>query len=115
MFSKFMRVALLVAVVAMPVVAGAAGKSGGGGGGGGSATGGGATFRLTGLCTAIDTTNYTMIVGQLYYGNGAFKISRDVKVSINQVNGSLNDVQVGDYCEVKYDSTRTILKIAVTR
>lgn len=112
MFTKFVRIALLVAVVAMPVVAGAAG---GGGGGGGSATGGGATFRLTGLCTAIDTTNRTMIVGQLYYGNGAFRVSPDVKVSINQTNGSFTDVQLGDLCEVRYDSTRTILKIAVTR
>jgi hypothetical protein len=120
MFKRLGWVLLALVVVAIPVVADASGGSGSGGGGGSGSGGGGGsggiTLRVVGYCTAIDYTNGTILVGQLYYGSGAFPVNDSTKVTINNVTATFNDVQLGDFCEVRYDSiTRVATKIAVTR
>lgn len=113
MFQRFGWVVLALALVALPTVVDAAGGSGGGGGGGGSTN---TTARIVGYCTGIDYVNNRILIGQLYYGSGAFAVDSNTKVTINQNNATFADVQLNDYCEVRYDYvTRTATKIAVTR
>ena len=116
MLRKIACLFLALAVLSMPVIADASGGSGGGGGGGGGGGSTGIQVRLVGYATAIDYTNGRIVVGQLYYGNGAITVSSDTKISINNVAGTLNDIQLNDFCEVRYDSvTRVASKVTVTR
>jgi hypothetical protein len=122
MFKRMGWMLVLMAVLALPAIADASGgsSSGGGGGGGGSGGGGGGggggvTYRITGLATAIDYTNRTIIIGQLYYGTGGFSADDTTQVTINNVSASFADIHLNDYCEVRYDATRHATRIAVTR
>lgn len=116
MFRRSGCLALALAALILPAVADASGGSSTGGGGGGGGGGGTVTSRLVGLATAIDYYNRTIVIGQLYYGSGGFKVAADCKVTINNTNGTFEDVQLNDYCEIRYDAfTRVVSKIAVTR
>ena len=114
MLKRFACMLLAMALLAMPVVADAAGGSSSGGGGGGGSTG--IQIRLVGYATAIDYVNGRIMIGQLYYGSGVITVTSDTKITINNVAGTLNDIQLNNLCEVRYDSvTRVASKIAVTR
>ena len=113
MFKRLGWLLLALAVVSMPVSVDAAGGSSSGGGGGGSA---GVSLRLVGYATGIDYVNGRIMIGQLYYGSGVLGVDSNTRVTINNVAATLNDIQLNNLCEVRYDSiTRVATKIAVTR
>ncbi|MBL9174858.1 MAG: hypothetical protein JNL10_15075 [Verrucomicrobiales bacterium] len=112
-------VTLLLAFVAFtPSAVQAAGgsKSGGGGGGGG---GGGSTVlesRVTGYITAIDYVNQTLTVGASYYGTGKLLVTSATKISLNNVNGTLSQIKLGDWAEARYIwTTKEATKLSITR
>ncbi len=93
---------------------------GGGGGGGGKSGGGGATTsvesRVTGYITAIDYTNQTLTVGASYYGSGKLLVTSATKVSLNNINCSMNQIKLGDWVEARYIwTTKEATKLSVTR
>ena len=115
MFKRLSWALLALAVVAMPTLVDAAGGSGGGGGGGG---GGSAPkpfeARVTGYITAIDYANGVILVGQSYYGSGALKITSSTKISIDGANGTLEELQLNDWAECRYDYyTKIATKVSV--
>ena len=110
MFKRFSWVLLALAVVAMPTIVNARGGSGGGGGG----TPKPVEARVTGYIMAIDYTNGVIQVGQSYYGSGALKITSATKISIDNNSGSLEELQVGDWAECRYDPyTKIATKVSV--
>ena len=114
MFKRLGWVLLALAVVAMPVVVDAAGGSGGGGSGGGGSTG--ISLRIAGPVTAIDYANCRIVIGYGYYSSGTAFYNSSTKISINNVTATIDDIQIGDAGDVRYDSvTRMASKISVTR
>ena len=93
---------LLVALsITTPTRSFAAGKSKGGGGGGG----GGSTVveaRVAGYVTAIDYANSTLSIGASYYGSGALHITSATKISLDNLNCSLEQIQLGNWVEARY-------------
>ena len=109
-------VTLLLAFVAFtPSAVQAAGANSGGGGGGG----GGSTIvesRVTGYITAIDYANQTLTVGASYYGTGKLLVTSATKISLNNVNCSMNQIKLGDWAEARYNwTTKEATKLSVTR
>ncbi|MFO1459827.1 MAG: hypothetical protein U1G08_10490 [Verrucomicrobiota bacterium] len=108
-------VTLLLAFVAFtpPAVQAAGGGSGGGSGGGGSTV---LEVRVTGYITAIDYANQTLTVGASYYGTGKLLVTSATKISLNNVNCSLNQIKLGDWAEARYNwTTKEATKLSVTR
>jgi hypothetical protein len=109
-------VTLLLAFVAFaPSAVQAAGgsNSGGGGGGGGSTI---LEVRVTGYITAIDYVNQTLTVGASYYGTGKLLVTSATKISLNNVNCSLNQIKLGDWAEARYNwTTKEATRLSVTR
>lgn len=90
----------------------AAGNSKGGGGGGGSTV---FEVRVTGYVTAIDYENQTITIGASYYGSGALKVTDATKISLDNVSCSLDQLDVGDWVEARYDYwTKEALKLSGT-
>ena len=94
--------------------------AGGGGGGGGKSAGGGATTivesRVTGYITAIDYVNQTLTVGASYYGSGKLLVTSATKISLNNVNCSMNQIKLGDWAEARYNwATKEATKLSVTQ
>lgn len=117
MLKKISALFLVLALLATPAVVQARGGAGGGGGGGG---GGGVKLpsnaRVAGYITAIDFANKRIAVGQSYYGSGILQVVSLTKVDVNAVNAAFADLRVGDFAEVKYDSTtRIAAQIEATR
>lgn len=120
MLKRVSALLLGLAILTTSGIVNAAGGSGGGGGGSGGGGGGSGGIttnaRISGYITAIDYVNFRVTVGQSYYGSGVLTGTSDTKVSIDNVNATFNDIQVGDFAEVRYDfASRLIGKIAVTR
>lgn len=115
MLKKISALFLVLALLATPAVVQARGGAGGGGGGGG----GGSlpsNARVAGYITAIDFANKRIAVGQSYYGSGILQVVSQTKVDVNAVNATFADLRVGDFAEVKYDSTtRIAAQIEATR
>lgn len=91
-----------------------------GGGGGGKSGGGGATTivesRVTGYITAIDYTNQTLTVGASYYGSGKLLVTSATKISLDNLNCSMNQIKLGDWAEARYNwTTKEATKLSVTR
>lgn len=92
---------LLVALsITTPTRSFAAGKSKGGGGGGGGSTV--VEARVTGYVTAIDYANSTLSIGASYYGSGALHITSATKISLDNLNCSLEQIQLGNWVEARY-------------
>lgn len=92
---------LLVALsITTPTRSFAAGKSKGGGGGGGGSTV--VEARVTGYVTAIDYANSTLSIGASYYGSGALRITSATKISLDNLNCSLEQIQLGNWVEARY-------------
>lgn len=115
MLKKVCSLLLLLTLLASPVAVHARGGSGGGGGGGGGAKLP-SNARVAGYITAIDFANKRISVGQSYYGSGVLQIVSQTKVDVNAVNATFEDLRVGDFAEVKYDSaTRIAAQVEATR
>lgn len=108
-------VTLLLAFVAFtPSAVQAAGANSGGGGGGGGSTI--LEVRVTGYITAIDYVNQTLTVGASYYGTGKLLVTSATKISLNNVNCSMNQIKLGDWAEARYNwYTKEATKLSVTR
>ena len=97
------------AVLAAPGDVQGAGGSGGGGGGSVKPL----ELRVTGYITAIDYDTGLVQVGVSYYGSGTVWVTATTKISLDNVNCSLDALEVGDWAEVRYDAyTRVANKIA---
>lgn len=107
---------LLVALsIATPTKSFAAGKSKGGGGGGGGSTV--SEARVTGYVTAIDYANSTLSIGASYYGSGALHITSATKISLDNLNCSLEQLQLGDWVEARYvysNATKLATKLSAS-
>lgn len=107
--ASWMLVALLA--VAAPVAVDAAGKSGGGGGSIKPLE-----IRVTGYVTAIDYDLGIITVGASYYNTGTAFVTDATKISINgSSTGTLDEIEVGDWCEMRYDYySKVATKLSVT-
>ncbi len=110
--ASWMLVALLA--VAAPAAVDASGGNGGGGGGGGSTKP--LEIRVTGYVTAIDYDLGIITVGASYYNTGTAFVTDATKISINgSSTGTLDEIEVGDWCEMRYDYySKVATKLSVT-
>lgn len=111
---SWMLVAMLACAV--PAAVDASGGSGGGGGGGGGGSTKPLEIRVTGYVTAIDYDLGIITVGASYYNTGTAWVTGTTKISINNSStGTLDDIAVGDWCEMRYDYyTKIATKLSVT-
>lgn len=109
---RLLTVALmLVGTFAVLSVPGDAQGAGGSGGGGGSSKP--LELRVTGYITSIDYDTGLVQVGVSYYGTGTVRVTATTKISLDNVNCSLDMLEVGDWAEVRYDAnTKDANKIA---
>src|SRR4051812_17224377 len=89
------KLALAVSLACCPLLLASGGGSGGGGGGGGGRT---ITVKYTGLITDIEYApeGVYVTVGNLYYNTGTALVTNDTSVKIDNVNGSVDDLELGD-------------------
>lgn len=114
MLPALTAVALAVVIGGGPSLSLASGGTGGSGGGGGTPKP--VELRVTGYVSAIDYAAGTISIGQSYYGSNSLKVDSSTRISINTVNASFTDIQLGDWTEARFIYPGlTATKLSVTR
>jgi hypothetical protein len=83
--------------ISQPMTASA---KGGSGGGGGSAKP--VESRVTGYATSVDYDRSHISIGASYYGSGSLLVTPDTSISMDNVNCSLDELQLGDWVEARF-------------
>jgi hypothetical protein len=102
MLKKIIGLSIMLALAAGVSIAATPARAFSGGTGGGGSTKP-LEIRVTGYITAIDYENGLIVVGASYYGTGTLHVTSSTKISLDNVNASFGDLQVGDFCEARYD------------
>lgn len=110
-FKITMALLLAVSLFHVSPIANASGGSKSGGGGSSKVV----EARVTGYVTAIDYENSTITIGASYYGTGEFHVTSSTSISFNNVSCELDDLEVGDWVEARYEyASRIATKLSAT-